>query len=48
MTEHADYHRVCNISVCAELDDNEAKLLSAKMGVRHLEDGELLVKEGTA
>jgi CRP/FNR family transcriptional regulator, cyclic AMP receptor protein len=48
MSEHADYHRVCNISVCAELDDNEAKLLAAKMGVRHLKDGEMLVKEGTA
>jgi len=48
MSEHADYHRVCNISVCAELDDNEAKLLAAKMGVHHLKDGELLVKEGGA
>jgi len=32
--------------VCAELDDNEAKLLAEKMGVHHLKDGELLVKEG--
>jgi len=48
MSEHADYHRVCNISVCAELDDNETKILAGKMGVRHLKDGELLVKEGTA
>ena len=46
MSEHADYHRVCNISVCAELDDNEARLLAEKMGVSHLKDGELLVKEG--
>jgi CRP/FNR family cyclic AMP-dependent transcriptional regulator len=48
MSEHADYHRVCNISVCAELDDNEARLLAGKMGVRHMKDGELLVKEGGA
>jgi CRP/FNR family cyclic AMP-dependent transcriptional regulator len=48
MSEHADYHRVCNISVCAELDDNENKILAAKMGVRHLKDGELLIKEGAA
>jgi CRP/FNR family cyclic AMP-dependent transcriptional regulator len=46
MNDTADYHRVCNISVCAELDDNEAKILAAKMGVHHLQDGELLVKEG--
>jgi len=46
MNDTADYHRVCNISVCAELDDNEAKLLAAKMGVHQLQDGELLVKEG--
>jgi CRP/FNR family transcriptional regulator, cyclic AMP receptor protein len=46
MSEHADYHRVCNISVCAELDDNESKVLAEKMGVVHLKDDELLVKEG--
>ncbi len=46
MSEHADYHRVCNISVCAELDDKETKLLAEKMGVHHLKDGEVLVKEG--
>jgi CRP/FNR family cyclic AMP-dependent transcriptional regulator len=48
MSENADYHRVCNISVCAELDDNENKILAEKMGVRHLKDGELLIKEGAA
>ena len=46
MSEHADYQRVCNISVCAELDDNESRLLAEKMIVVHLTDGELLVKEG--
>jgi CRP-like cAMP-binding protein len=34
--------------VCAELEDNEAKLMATLMGVRHLKDGELLVKEGEA
>lgn len=48
MSENADYHRVCNISVCAELDDNENRILAEKMGVRHLKDGELLIKEGAA
>ena len=48
MSENAVYHRVCNISVCAELDDNENKILAEKMGVRHLKDGELLIKEGAA
>jgi CRP/FNR family cyclic AMP-dependent transcriptional regulator len=46
MSEHADYQRVCNISVCAELDDNESRLLAEKMIVVNLTDGELLVKEG--
>ena len=48
MNDTADYHRVCNISVCAELDDEEAKTLASVMGVRHLKDGELLVSEGKA
>jgi CRP/FNR family cyclic AMP-dependent transcriptional regulator len=48
MDDTADYHRVCNISVCAELDDNEAKILASKMGVHKLKDGELLVREGGA
>lgn len=48
MNDTADYHRVCNISVCAELDDNEARILAATMGVRHLQGGELLVSEGGA
>ncbi len=48
MNNTADYHRVCNISVCAELDADEIKLLSGKMGVRDLKDQEFLVKEGTA
>ena len=48
MNDKADYHSLRKISVCAELEDNEAKTLAALMGVRHLKDGELLVKEGEA
>ena len=48
MSETADYQLLRKISVCAELDDNEARTLAALMGVRHLKDGELLVKEGAA
>ncbi len=48
MNDTADYQLLRNISVCAELEDNEAKLLATLMGVRHLKDGELLVKEGAA
>jgi CRP/FNR family transcriptional regulator, cyclic AMP receptor protein len=48
MSENADYHRVCNLSVCAELDDNENRILAGKMGVRHLKDGELLIREGAS
>ncbi len=48
MSNTADYHRVCNISVCAELDDDETKILAGKMGVQNLKDGELLVQEGGA
>jgi len=48
MSNNADYRLLRNISVCAELEDNEAKTLAALMGVRQLKDGELLVKEGAA
>lgn len=48
MSEVADYKRVRNSAVGTELTEDEAKLLAAKMGVRHLKDGEFLVKEGEA
>jgi CRP/FNR family transcriptional regulator, cyclic AMP receptor protein len=48
MSDTADYQLLRNISVCSELEDDEARALAAKMGVRHLKDGELLVKEGAA
>ncbi|MFZ5524337.1 MAG: Crp/Fnr family transcriptional regulator [Pseudomonadota bacterium] len=46
MSNTADYQRVRNSSVGAELHEDEAKTLAAKMGVHHLKDGELLVSEG--
>lgn len=48
MSAVADYKRVRNSTVGAELTEDEARLLAAQMGVRHLKDGELLVKEGEA
>lgn len=48
MSNTADYKLLHNGSMCAELDEVEAQALAAKMGVRHLKDGELLIKEGDA
>ena len=48
MSGVADYKLVRNSSVGYELTEEKAKLLSARLGVRHLKDGELLVKEGEA
>lgn len=48
MSEVADYKLVRNSSVGTELTEDKARLLAAKMGVRHLQEGELLVKEGEA
>jgi len=48
MSEMADYKLVRNSTVGTELTEEKAKLLAAKLGVRHLKDGELLVKEGEA
>jgi CRP-like cAMP-binding protein len=44
----ADYKIVRNSTVGSELTEEKAKLLAAKLGVRQLKDGELLVKEGEA
>ena len=46
MSEVADYKLVRNACVGAELTEEKAKLLAAKLGVRHLKDGEVLVREG--
>ena len=48
MSEVADYKLVRNSTLGTELTEDKAKLLTAKMGVRHLKDGELLVEEGVA
>jgi CRP/FNR family cyclic AMP-dependent transcriptional regulator len=48
MSNTADYKLVRNSTVGTELHEDEAKTLAAKLGVRHLKDGELLVKEGEA
>jgi len=48
MSDIADYKLVRNSTVGFELSEEKAKLLAAKLGVRHLKDGELLVKEGEA
>lgn len=48
MSEVADYKLVRNSTVGTELTEEKAKLLAGKMGVRHLKDGEFLVKEGEA
>ncbi|HEX5363199.1 MAG TPA: cyclic nucleotide-binding domain-containing protein, partial [Gallionella sp.] len=46
MSAVADYKLVRNSTVGSELTEEKARLLAAKMGVRHLKDGEFLVKEG--
>jgi CRP/FNR family transcriptional regulator, cyclic AMP receptor protein len=48
MSDIADYKLVRSSVVGAELTEEKAKLLAEKLGVRHLKDGELLVKEGEA
>ena len=48
MSEVADYKLVRNSTVGSELTEEKAKALAEKMGVQHLKDGELLVKEGAA
>jgi CRP/FNR family cyclic AMP-dependent transcriptional regulator len=48
MSNTADYRLVRNSSVGTELHEDEARTLATKLGVRHLKDGELLVKEGEA
>lgn len=47
MSNTADYQLVRNSSVGAEFYEDEAKILAAILGVRHLKDGELLISEGS-
>ena len=46
MSNTVDYKLLRNSSVGSELHEDEARALAAKMGVRQLKDGELLIKEG--
>ena len=48
MSAVADFKLVRNSTVGTELTEDKAKLLAERMGVRHLKDGEFLVKEGEA
>ncbi|MBU1213939.1 MAG: cyclic nucleotide-binding domain-containing protein [Gammaproteobacteria bacterium] len=48
MSAVADFRIVRNSTVGAELTEEKAKLLTEKLGVRSLKDGELLVNEGEA
>jgi CRP/FNR family transcriptional regulator, cyclic AMP receptor protein len=46
MSDTADYKLLLKSVMGTELDEDQAKTLAAKMGVRRLKDGELLVQEG--
>jgi CRP/FNR family transcriptional regulator, cyclic AMP receptor protein len=46
MSNRPDYKTVCGTSLGAELEEDECKILAGIMNVQHLEDGEMLVKEG--
>jgi CRP/FNR family transcriptional regulator, cyclic AMP receptor protein len=46
MSNRPDYKTVCGSSLGTELEEEECKVLAGVMKVQHLEDGELLVKEG--
>lgn len=46
MNDIADYKLVRNSVLGSELTEEKAKVLAAKLGVRHLKDGELLVEDG--
>ncbi|MBU0689720.1 MAG: cyclic nucleotide-binding domain-containing protein [Gammaproteobacteria bacterium] len=48
MSVVADFKIVRNSTVGTELTEEKAKLLAAKLGVRQLKGGELLVQEGEA
>jgi len=48
MSEVADFKIVRNSTLGTDLTEEKAKILATKMGVRHLKDGEVLVKEGAS
>ena len=46
MSEVADFKVVRNSTVGSQLTEEKAMLLAERLGVRHLKDGDYLVKEG--
>ncbi|MDR2877383.1 MAG: cyclic nucleotide-binding domain-containing protein [Chromatiales bacterium] len=48
MSEKPDYKSICQSSLGVELEPDECRILADVMSMRHLEDGELLVKENEA
>ena len=46
MNSKAECERIVDSSLGHELDKNECEILTTVMGVRHLKDGEILIKEG--
>jgi CRP/FNR family cyclic AMP-dependent transcriptional regulator len=48
MSDKPDPKAIRQTSLGVELDDEECRIIAASMNVRHLEDGELVVKEGEA
>jgi CRP/FNR family cyclic AMP-dependent transcriptional regulator len=48
MSDKPDPKAIRQSTLGVELDDEECRVIAAAMNVRHLEDGELVVKEGEA
>ncbi len=46
MSNRPDYKTVCGTSLGTELEEEECKVLAGVMKIQHLEDGDMLVKEG--
>lgn len=46
MSDHPDYKIVCGSSLGVELAEEECRVMAGIMGIRHLKDGELVVREG--
>ena len=48
MSDKPDHKLLCTSSLGEELNEHECEILAGIMGVRHLQDGELLITEGDA
>lgn len=48
MSNRPDYKTICGSSLGTELEEDECKVLAGLMKIQHLEDGNLLVKEGVS